>query len=240
MPAVFVHGVPETATIWDGVISRLSRKDAVAVSLPGFGTNTPDGFGATKEEYLAWLIREVEKIGEPVDIVGHDWGALLTARLVCVRSDLVRTWTGGGGGIDEAYVWHPMARMWQTPGLGEQVMAGVTPGAVATALVNEGVPEDAARAVDARVDDRMKACILSLYRSAVDIGKEWGPDLDRIQRPGLLIWGANDPYMGAEFGRRMAQRTRAEFVLLEDTSHWWPLQRPAEAAAALEEFWGSV
>lgn len=239
MPAVFVHGVPETATIWDGVISKLSRQDLMTVSLPGFGCDTPDGFGATKDEYLVWLIHEVEKAAEPVDIVGHDWGALLTARLVCVRPDLVRTWAAGGGAIDESYAWHPMARMWQTPGLGEQVMAGMTPDALVTALVNEGVPEDAARAVASRVDERMKACILPLYRSAVEIGKEWGPDLDRVQRPGLLIWGANDPYMGVEFAKRMAQRTRAGFALLEDTSHWWPLQRPAEAASALKRLWAS-
>lgn len=240
MPAVFVHGVPETERLWDAVRSALTRKDTVAVSLPGFGCDTPAGFGAKKEEYLAWLVAEVERSGEPVDIVGHDWGALLVERLVCVRPDLVRTWAAGGGAIDESYVWHPMARMWQTPGLGEQVMAGMTPDLLATALVNEGVPEDAARAVTSRVDDRMKRCILPLYRSALEVGKEWGPDLDQVQRPGLLIWGANDPYMGVEFAKRMARRTRAKFVLLENTSHWWPVQRPAEAAAALERFWASV
>jgi pimeloyl-ACP methyl ester carboxylesterase len=109
MPAVFVHGVPETHHLWDRVRSRLSRKDTIALDMPGFGCDTPPGFGCTKEEYLAWLIAEVEKIGEPVDIVGHDWGALLTERLVCVRPDLVRTWTAGGAAIDEAYEWHPAA-----------------------------------------------------------------------------------------------------------------------------------
>ncbi|HET8943624.1 MAG TPA: alpha/beta hydrolase, partial [Dehalococcoidia bacterium] len=121
MPAIFVHGVPETERLWDGVRERLARKDTVAVSLPGFGVDTPEGFACTKEEYVAWLTGEVEKAGEPVDIVGHDWGALLTARLVQLRPDLVRTWTIGGAAIDEGYDRHPMAKMWQTPGLGEQV-----------------------------------------------------------------------------------------------------------------------
>jgi pimeloyl-ACP methyl ester carboxylesterase len=212
MPAIFVHGVPETHDIWDGIRGRLSRKDTVAVSLPGFGTDLTEGFGCTKEDYLGWLVSEVEKIGEPVDIVGHDWGALLTERLATVRPDLVRTWAAGGGAIDEGYTWHQIAQMWQTPGLGEQVMAGFTEDALVAAIAPEGVPEDVARAMARRVDDRMKAAVLPLYRSAVNVGKEWGPDLDGMQRPGLLIWGGKDPYMGLEFAQRMAARTKAQII----------------------------
>jgi pimeloyl-ACP methyl ester carboxylesterase len=239
MPAVFVHGVPETHHIWDGIRGKLSRKDTVAVSLPGFGTELPEGFACAKEDYLAWLIAEVEAVGEPVDIVGHDWGALLTERLATVRPDLVNTWAAGGGAIDEAYTWHQIAQMWQTPGLGEQVMAGFTEDALVAAIAPEGVPEGKAREMAKRVDDRMKAAVLPLYRSAVNVGKEWGPDLDGMQRPGLLIWGGKDPYMGLEFAQRMAKRTNAQIVVLEDVGHWWPLQAPDRAAEALEAFWGA-
>jgi pimeloyl-ACP methyl ester carboxylesterase len=239
MPAVFVHGVPETHHIWEGIRSRLSRQDTVAVDLPGFGTPLPDGFNCTKEAYLGWLIEEVEKAGEPVDIVGHDWGALLTERLACVRPDLIRTWAAGGGAIDEGYTWHQIAQMWQTPGLGEQVMEGFTVDALVAAIAPEGVPESVAREMAERVDDRMKASVLPLYRSAINIGKEWGPDLDSMQRPGLLIWGAKDPYMGLEYAQRMAGRTKAEIVVLEDVGHWWPLQAPDRAAEALEAFWAA-
>jgi pimeloyl-ACP methyl ester carboxylesterase len=237
MPALFVHGVPETHHIWDGIRSRISRADVIAVDLPGFSTDIPDGFDSTKEAYLSWLVAEVEKVGEPVDIVGHDWGALLTERLVSVRPDLVRTWAAGGGAIDESYTWHQIAQMWQTPGLGEQVMAGFTEDALVAALTPEGVPESVAREVAARVDDRMKSSVLPLYRSAVKVGEEWGPALDEVERPGLLIWGAKDPYMALEYARRLADRTKAQMVVLEDVGHWWPLQAPDRAAEALEKFW---
>ena len=241
MAAIFVHGVPDTHHLWDGVRERLSRRDTSTVSLPGFGTDLPDGFGCTKEEYLEWLIGEVEKVGAPVDIVGHDWGALLTARLVQVRPDLVRTWAIGGAAIDEGYDWHPMAKMWQTPGMGEQVMAGFTLDAMVTALTTEGVPEEAARAAAERVDDRMKASVLPLYRSAVTFMKEWHADVEGMSaRPGLLIWGEKDPYMPVEFARKMAARARAALVVLEGCGHWWPAQRPAETAAALARFWASA
>lgn len=219
---------------------RLSRKDTVAVPLPGFGVPLPPGFDCTKEEYVDWLAGEVEKIGEPVDIVGHDWGALLTARLVQLRPDLVRTWAIGGAAIDEGYDWHPMAKMWQTPGLGEQVMAGFTPEAMVTALTSEGVPEEAARAVASRVDERMKTSILPLYRSAVTFMKDWHADVEKMRaRSGLLIWGEKDPYMQLVFARKMAERAGARLVAVPG-SHWWPVQFPAEAAAYLEEFWGNA
>ena len=48
---VFVHGVPETAAIWDKV-RALVAGPSTAVSLPGFGCPRPDGFGATKDEIM--------------------------------------------------------------------------------------------------------------------------------------------------------------------------------------------
>jgi hypothetical protein len=45
----------------------------------------------------------------------------------------------------------------------------------------------------------MKDCILKLYRSAVNVGKEWDPELSNIPPKGLLIWGADDPYMAISY-----------------------------------------
>ncbi|HJR02232.1 MAG TPA: hypothetical protein VKA83_11400 [Methylomirabilota bacterium] len=46
MPAVFVHGVPDTHRVWTALLSRLGRKDVVTLSLPGLGGPVPDGFDA--------------------------------------------------------------------------------------------------------------------------------------------------------------------------------------------------
>jgi pimeloyl-ACP methyl ester carboxylesterase len=239
MPAIFVHGVPETHRIWDGITSRIARTDVTALDLPGFGSEAPNGFGCTKEEYLEWLTAEVEKADGPADLVGHDWGALLVERLVSMRPDLVRTWAAGGGAIDETYTWHDVARIWQTPGLGEQFMESMTPDLLANGLVQGGAPEDAAREMAVRFDERMKAAILPLYRSAVNIGQEWGPALDSVKRPGLLLWGGQDPYMPVQFAHRLAARTGARLVTLS-AGHWWPASEPEAAAKALEQFWAQA
>jgi pimeloyl-ACP methyl ester carboxylesterase len=61
MPVVLVHGVPETPALWDPLRSELQRQDVEALQLPGFGCPRPDGFGATKEEYVEWLVGELER-----------------------------------------------------------------------------------------------------------------------------------------------------------------------------------
>jgi pimeloyl-ACP methyl ester carboxylesterase len=71
MPVVLVHGVPETAEIWNELRERLPA--SVALRLPGFGSRRPAGFGGTKEDYAAWLADELRRIEGPIDLVGHDW-----------------------------------------------------------------------------------------------------------------------------------------------------------------------
>src|SRR6185436_3013240 len=120
MPVVLVHGNPETAAIWDEMRKHLQRKDVVALSRPGFGAPVPDGFGATSDDYLAWLVGELEAIDGPIDLVGHDWGGGHVQRLAATRPDLIRSWiTDIAGATDPAYVWHDMAQVWITPGEGE-------------------------------------------------------------------------------------------------------------------------
>jgi len=77
-------------------------------------------------------------------------------------------------------------------------------------------------------------------RSAIKVGDEWGPDVARITAPGLILWGAHDPYAPPTWGERLARRTRARLVTFPDCSHWWPLERPAEVATELRAFWRSV
>lgn len=240
MPEVFVHGVPDTACVWEAVTSRLGRKDVVALSLPGFGCPLPAGFSATKEAYVDWLLGQLTALQGPIDLVGHDWGGLLVVRAVSLRPDAVRSWAAGGAPLDREYVWHQAARAGQTPGMGEKVMAGLTAEALQAALVAAGVPaEDAATAAE-NVDATMKQCILNFYRSAVHVGGEWEDDLKRVSAPGLVLWGEKDPYAGVEFGARLAEKTRARFVSFPGCSHWWQLERPAETAAELERHWASV
>lgn len=237
MPAVFIHGVPDTPQVWDAILSRIQRRDIVTLALPGFASPLPPQFDATKEAYVDWLIESVARLETPIDIVGHDWGALLTVRAVSLRPDLFRSWAVGGAPLDPEYTWHETAQAWQTPEVGEQIMEAMTEEAMEAGLVQAGVPpEDAARTA-ARVDPIMKDCILKLYRSAREVGREWWPESENLRPRGLVLWGENDPYADVSFGRKLADRTGARFISFEACGHWWPLERPDEVSAELATHW---
>jgi pimeloyl-ACP methyl ester carboxylesterase len=246
MPAVLVHGVPETPAVWDALRSHLRRDDVIALQLPGFGCPRPAGFGATKEEYVAWLVGELEQIAAqgPIDLVGHDWGGGFVVRLVSTRADLVRSWVCDAAGLgDVNFEWHDFAKIWQTPGEGEEFYAqNLAIPADERGAVFEmfGVPHDAAIALGRPLDQTMADCILALYRSALDVGKEWAPDFHDIAPPGRILIPSDDAFLAADLSRNSAQRTGASITELDGVGHWWMLQDPARGAAVLEEFWASL
>jgi pimeloyl-ACP methyl ester carboxylesterase len=239
MPAVLVHGNPDSHLLWERVIQHLGGEDAIAVDLPGFAEPAPDGFPATKEAYVDWLIGEIERVGEPVDLVGHDWGSLLVQRIASIRPDLLSSVTAGGAAVDVNYPWHEIAQIWQTPGEGERYMEEeLTEEVSVPYLIDNGVPEEYAKRNSWLVPGN-KDCILKLYRSAVHIGREWQPELEKVTVPSMVIWGRDDPYVPLEYGEALAERMHGELVVL-DCAHWWPFERPAETAEALKRHWAAA
>src|SRR5262249_39666569 len=77
----------------------------------------------------------------------------------------------------------------------------------ADGLAGAGLTRDQAAAAASRVSDHMTAAILILYRSAVELGDEWGPALDGgLDRPSLALWGGDDIYARPGVADRMAAR----------------------------------
>jgi pimeloyl-ACP methyl ester carboxylesterase len=241
MPAFLVHGNPDSSRLWRRVIDELGSYEGeiVAADLPGFANPAPAGFPATKEAYVEWIVAQLEGLGGGVDLVGHDWGSLLVQRVASIRPDLLASVACGGAAVDVDYPWHPLAQVWQTPGEGERYMAEeLTPEFGIEHLVENGVPrEDAEQNI--WLTEHGKDSILKIYRSAVEIGAEWQPDLERLEVPAMVIWGRTDPYVPLEFGAALAQRMKGELVVLE-CGHWWPFERPAETAEALLGHWAAA
>ena len=90
------------------------------------------------------------------------------------------------------------------------------------------------------VSDTMGTAILALYRSATNIGPEWGPGIDQITGPGLLIEALDDPFRTPGSGQALADRTGAGIASLSGCGHWWMLDDPAAAATAINDFWGGL
>lgn len=246
MSIVLIHGVPETAEVWGPLRSRLDRQDVSALALPGFGSPRPEGFGATKEAYVDWLVAELEGMqGDgPLDVVGHDWGGGFVVRLVSTRPDLVRSWVTDAAGIGDAdFEWHDVAKVWQTPEAREAMFDAVmaqAPEDRAPMFEGAGVPHDEAVALAGHLDAAMADCILALYRSATDVGREWSPDFHDVTAPGLVLLPSDDPFLDADGARRGAQRAGATVAELAGLGHWWLLQDPARGAEVLQRFWAQL
>ena len=244
-PKLFIHGVPDTPALWGSVLAHLYLPVGVARSpaMPGFGCPVPYGFDCTKEAYLDWLLRHAIQLyntSGPIDIVGHDWGALLTSRAISVRPDLFAAWTISNAAPHPDYQWHRMARMWQTPILGELVQMLTKPKALAKALEEQGLPTDLAKHEANAFDPVMKKAILKLYRSAKNAASEWSTGFDDLKLPGLVFWGEQDPYVPTWVGEAFAERTGATLKKFPDAAHWSVIEKSEELATALQTLWAET
>lgn len=249
MTVVLLHGNPETPVIWQPLLAELGRTDVVTPQLPGFGCPVPEGFGATKEEYVAWLVGVVEQIVAehgPVDFVGHDWGGGIGMRAVALHPELFRTWACDVLGLFHPdYVWHDFAQIWQSPA-GEEYFETqlATPAEERIALYEMiGIPRATGEQLVAVADEVMSASILALYRSAAQPAmKEWGEAIGPAGTlPGLAVIAPNDPFVrGEDLGAEVADRLGATCHVLAGQGHWWMLGDPVAGAAMLREFWAQA
>lgn len=242
---MFVHGVPDSPAVWGPLLRELGLDPAIVRTpvLPGFHSAAPSGFGSTKDEYVDWLLGEVEALHAdhgPVDVVGHDWGALLVARAASLRPHLFRTWTVSNAVIDPEYRGHRVARMWNTPVLGEVVVMAMTANRLRRALEQGGVPHEVA----AEEAEQWRAgfawrSILRLYRSAVGLrfSGAWVDDLERLPPRGLVVWGRRDPFVDLRFAQRFCEQRGVALEVIDDAGHWAIAQSPREVARILRGHW---
>jgi pimeloyl-ACP methyl ester carboxylesterase len=128
------------------------------------------GFEPTTTGYRDWLIARLEAFRQPVDLVGHDWGGGHVFNVAMTRPDLIRSWVSDALGLfDPGYEWHPLARIWQAPGDGEQLVEKMFTAPLeqrTAAMVDLGIVSPVAERLAAGQDAQMGRAILALYRSA--------------------------------------------------------------------------
>ena len=242
---VFVHGVPDTPHLWKPLVAALGLQpaDYRAPALPGFGTPLPKGFSCTKDAYADFIIGEIERLGQKVHLVGHDWGALISLRVASLRPDLIKTWCVTNAVIDPEYRGHRTARMWATPLLGEFVMLNMrNKPRLEAALIEGGMPADLAKEEVPLIDKTMRQSILKLYRSAIGLrfSGPWVSDLARLPSPGQLFWGETDPFVDVSVAERFSKAHNVPLHVERGTGHWACADRADQFAAVLKALWAKV
>ncbi len=242
MAVVFLHGAPVTPAVWSPLLGRLPAVRAVTPNLPGFGIPLPPGFEPTMEGFARWFAAELDAIDEPVDLVAQDWGALISLRVLADKPKNVRSWVLDAADLDKDFVWHESARVLQSPA-GDAIFARLVDAPVDQRMVmlkGAGLHDDIVENVATVFDQTMASTLLSLYRSAKNIGSEWGPRIDQISGAGLVVDCGADPFRALGSAQRFAERTGAKVATKPDLGHWWMLEDPEEVAEMLQEFWSKL
>jgi len=180
----FIHGVPVTGFLWTPVVTvlGLGEADYLATTLPGFDCTRPAGFDAPKKAYLDWVTNLLVKTAqkhEPVDLVGHNWGALLSMLAAHRRPEAVRSRPAINALPEPSYEAHGMARKWQTPILGALLMALTNEKRPHAQLLLAGMLQYIADHEVSRIGKTVKTSNLALYRSAKDL-KDWDEDFSAL------------------------------------------------------------
>ena len=238
MTVVFVHGVPETAAVWDEVRARLDQ-DSVALALPGFGCPLPAGFDA-KEDWEAWLVEELRRLPGPIDLIGHDWGSMLSLRIAVAHGELLRSWAVDIAAVSHPdYTWHDFAtQLWMTPGAAQQWMRDTLahPEEFFGQLAGLGLTAAQAEAMGAEFDPAMAAAMLALYGSArPNVHADWTWP-HPPPAPGTILRPTADPFDDETLALDTARRLGAGIVEMPGRGHFWMLEDPGQSASLLRSW----
>lgn len=239
---VLLHGNPDCKEGWSETIELLQDDfHCIAPDLPGFGREArlpsyralmPDAQAAALDELLDRL-----GVDEPVLLVAHDIGAVLAAMFARQRPDRVRGILTVNTTFSAAYPGHLWGWLWATPVLGPNAASLLRLG-LRRALAEES-PLVAAHHVDRMVAnlDRTTCRAITRYYQLM-----YNPVVKLMQRVGgrpqdrgievRVLWGAGDRYIPLKYARTGDEPLR----LVEECTHWLPLERPDLVAEEVRRF----
>jgi pimeloyl-ACP methyl ester carboxylesterase len=245
-PAVlFLHGAPDSAELWDGVIGRLEEHyRCFAPDLPGFGrTATPKDFEVSLD-YMARFIDDLIAVYEiplPLHLVVMDFGATYGLAWAVKHPEKVRSIVvAGGANFSAAYQWHGDAQKLRMPLLGELGMLMMT-GATLEKTMHKNAPNVSLDYVRQEYQlslskPETRRMMLRLYRgiNASDfVGWEERLAALTTHVPTYVLWGDKDPFAAPAAAERFGQAHVEHFP---EYGHWLPVEAPELVATRLATF----
>lgn len=245
-PAVlFLHGAPDSADLWSGVIDRLEdRYQCFAPDLPGFGrTATPADFVASLD-YLADFVDklvETYAIPTPLNLVVMDFGATYGLSWAVKYPEKVRNIVIAGGAIySSKYRLYTTARLLSIPLLGELIMSRMTLPAFEKLMRKDGpnlspdyVRQNYATSFGKPAARRM---MLRMYRGLHPqdlVGWEERLAALTTKVPTHVLWGDKDPFIATTFADTFGQ---AQVEHFPEYGHWLPVEAPEVVAQRIGTF----
>ena len=227
---VFVHGNPGSIRDWDALARGAGEFGrAVAVDMPGFGAaDKPANFDYSVDGYARHLGKLLADRGvRRAHLVMHDFGGPWGLAWASSNPQAVASVTCINTGILSGYRWHYLARIWQTPVLGELFTASTSKAGMRLLLRHgnpRGLPPQYFDHVYQTFDRGTKRAVLKLYRNTrntEDGAQQFATALRPLDLPALIVWGAHDPYIPVAFAERQREVfPHAEIRILPGSGHW--------------------
>jgi hypothetical protein len=140
-------------------------------------------------------------------------------------------------------VWHDAALGWQTPDVGEQIVAAMIDmeeDVFAQSFVELGMTDSIARDIKKSITKEMGSCVLALYRDAAQPAMSRLGERLIVNRPphGLVLIAEQDHFAGTvSMMEEMVEVLDADVARLGQCGHWWMIQNPDSAAEHLVRHW---
>jgi pimeloyl-ACP methyl ester carboxylesterase len=242
-PTLLLHGIFDSADTWRGVTECLQgHLRCLVPDLPGFGrSGAPADFDCALPHLAQFIDNLLATIGiaEPINLVGYDIGATYSLAWAVTHPARVRRLAILNSNFFSDYQWHPWARLWRTPLVGDLVMmAAVNESSFARAMRQAAprVSPEQARAAARLVTPAAKRMALRHYRALDSANfRGWEDRLREltVQVPTIVCWGDQDPYVGPSWAERFGAQEVHHFA---EYSHWLPLEAPDALAERLDAF----
>lgn len=245
---VLLHGWPQLNTCWNEVMAHLNASGyrTIAPNQRGFamGARPRRRYAYRMSQLVADIEALIDQIGQPVHLVGHDWGAAIAWATAMEHPAKVRTLTAVSVPHPSAFMkampkgqikesWYMAA--FNVPRLPERVLSD--PKRAKLALkVKAKMP---AEAFETYLKDfaaepaRMRTCF-GYYRALPFTNPR---SLSKVNVPTTYIWSDGDVALtrvGAELCRDYVTGDY-RFEVIGGASHWLPDERPEEVARLIEE-----
>lgn len=246
-PVLLLHGFPEGARCWAGVLPLLAAAGlrAVAPDQRGYSPRArPVDVAAYSLDHLvADTLGMLDALGwATAHLVGHDWGAVVAWVLAARRPDRVRTLTvtsiphpaAYGAALATDPVQQQLSgylRLFAVPGKAEQVLLADGEARLRRFFDGSGmVPEEVDGYVVPLLTPGALTAALDWYRAARPADYA---DVPPVAVPTTYLWGEQDLGVSPAAAQGCAEHVDADFrfVPLPEGSHWLPEQLPEVVAA---------
>jgi pimeloyl-ACP methyl ester carboxylesterase len=236
-PVVLIHGFGASTYSWRKVMPALAASHrVVAIDLNGFGyTQRPKTRASyTREAQAKLVLGTMDALGiDRAHIFGHSYGGGLTLYLASRHPERFRTMVL----VDSSAPTYSDDRRSRAAGLRPLDALFVRsfvlrPSAVRKGLLRSYYDDSLVtpELVQAYLDRlAVEGVSFAFYGLTAPASPGESVELEKIEVPSLVVWGAHDELISPETGRRAAARLpHSEFVLFEKSGHL-PMEEEPEA-----------